>query len=77
MHRTTINLPEDLKARATEYARQCGSSLSEVIRESLESWLKSKNQRSPRDPLFDNIQVYGGAVPNDYSINHDKYLSGQ
>jgi hypothetical protein len=74
MHRTTIMLTEDLKAQAMEYARECGSPLSEVIREALENWLKDKNQRSKTDPLIHNVPVYDGPVPKDYSLNHDKYL---
>ena len=77
MHRTTIMLPEDLKSQAVEYARECGLSLGEVIRESLENWLKSKNQRTACDPLFHNVSVYDGPAPEDYSINHDKYLYGE
>ena len=77
MHRTTIMLPEDLKSQAVAYARECGLSLGEVVRESLENWLKSKNQRSASDPLFRNVPVYDGPVPEDYSINHDRYLYGE
>lgn len=76
MHRTTVMLPEELKLQAVEYARECGLSLGEVVRESLEDWLKKRSQRSASDPLFHNVPVYDGPVPDDYSINHDRYLYG-
>jgi hypothetical protein len=76
MHRTTIMLPEDLKSQAIEYASECGLSLGEIIRESLENWLKNRKQRSSNDPLFHDVPVYDGPVPDDYSINHDRYLYG-
>ncbi len=76
MQRTTVMLPEDLKAQATQYAWECGLSLSEVIREALENWLKNKNKRPTTDPLIHNVPVYDGPVPKDYSLNHDKYLYG-
>jgi Arc/MetJ-type ribon-helix-helix transcriptional regulator len=77
MHRTTIMLPEQLKTRVIEHARKRGQSLGEVVRESLEEWLKTRSNKPTRDPLFDDVPIYDGPVPEDYSINHDKYLYGE
>jgi len=77
MHRTTIMLPEDLKSQAVEYARECGSSLGEVVRDSLASWLKERKKRPRKDPLIDDVPVYDVHVPEDYSLNHDRYLYGE
>jgi hypothetical protein len=52
-------------------------SLGEIIREALDNWLKNKSQRYASDPLFHNVPVYDVPVPEDYSINHDKYLYGE
>jgi hypothetical protein len=35
------------------------------------------NRLIAKDPLFHNVPVYDGPVPEDYSINHDKYLYGE
>ena len=77
MHRTTVMLPEELKSQVVQFARESGLSLGDVVRESLENWLKNRRQRSTDDPLFHNVPVYDGPVPDDYSINHDKYLYGE
>jgi hypothetical protein len=77
MHRTTVMLPEDLKLQAVQYAREYGLSLGEVMRDSLANWLKERRKQPAKDPLFHNVPVYDGPVPEDYSINHDKYLYGE
>lgn len=76
MTRTTIMLPEDLKHRAQETARRLGVSLGELIRESLESRLDGRGSRD-EDPLFQDIPVYRGEVPDDLSEEHDRYLYGE
>jgi hypothetical protein len=70
-------LPDDLKTRASRIARESGMSLGEIIRESLENWLKCRKSPAAGDSLFHDIPVYEGSVPEDYSINHDKYLYGE
>jgi hypothetical protein len=77
MHRTTVMLPDDLKLQASRIARESGMSLGEIIRESLENWLKCRKKQPVGDPLFHEVPVYEGSVPEDYSINHDKYLYGE
>ncbi|MBN2579542.1 MAG: hypothetical protein JXB10_11180 [Pirellulales bacterium] len=76
MHRTTIMLPDDLKDQALRYAHESGLSLGEVIRKSLAEWLPKKRKGSQRNPLIDDVPLYDGPVPPDYSVNHDRYLYG-
>jgi len=74
MHRTTIMLPADLKARAVKRAKQMGLSLGEFIRDSLAAALKNgKNQRE-LDPFFADTAVYEGPAPKDGVKNLDHYL---
>lgn len=75
MTRTTIMMPEDLKLRAQEAARELGISLAELIRETLERRLEGKP--SDEDPLFKDVPVYEGAVPANLSEQHDRYLYGE
>lgn len=77
MHRTTIMLPEELKSKVVEYARECGMSLGEVVRDSLARWLQERRKRPRKDPLIDDVPVYDVPVPEDYSLNHDRYLYGE
>jgi hypothetical protein len=76
MKRTTIMLPERLKAKAERRARTQGISLSELIRESLaKSLAHSKTRESDQDPfLTDDATFVGG--PRDLARNHDRYLYG-
>ena len=78
MHRTTIMLPQNLKLRAEQYAREMGISLGELMRESLETMINRSNEDRPaKDPLFTDDAVYIGEAPRDLSVNHDEYLYGE
>ncbi len=75
MKRTTIMLPEDLKARAFQYCEQKGISLGRLLREMLERKLDDTAwQGSGEDALFADQEVFQGEVPADTSSNHDAYL---
>jgi hypothetical protein len=76
MTRTTIMLPEDLKLRAQEIAGRLGISLAELIRDTLERRLDARPDWQD-DPLFADVPVYEGAVPQDLSQEHDRYLYGE
>lgn len=53
MHRTTILLPEDLRAHAEACAQQQGISLGELIRRQLQMVAKGSGETNRRDdPLF-------------------------
>jgi hypothetical protein len=79
MHRTTILLPEELRASAEAVARQRGISLGELIRRQLGIVTKSKKAKSRRDdPIFRhyaNMQSPAVKGTEDVALNHDKYLA--
>ena len=74
MPRTTVVLPEELKLRATQRARQEGIPFAELVREALESRLATPTRRAGDDPLFADVPVYDGPVPPSLSEDHDAYL---
>ncbi len=75
MHRTTLMLPPELKARAQQRARELGISLGQLVRKALESELvrSSAGSRS-EDPLFADEAVWTGDAPGDLAKHHDRYL---
>ena len=77
MFRTTIMLPEDLRAKAYRQARRMGVSLGKLIRLSIEQMLKQAPPPSAGDTLYEDQAVYGGACPRDLSSNHDEHLYGE
>ncbi|MBT3224240.1 MAG: CopG family transcriptional regulator [Proteobacteria bacterium] len=77
MHRTTIMLPEDLKARSERQAKQLGISLGALIRDALAAYLSKFTYEIPEaDPLFVFDNAWQGEAPKDTAANHDSYLYG-
>ena len=77
MKRTTIMLPEDLKARALNHANRMGLSLGGFIRECLEKSLQGTYvNQADEDPFFADNEVYEGRIPKDFVLEHDEYLYG-
>ncbi len=76
MNRTSIMLPEGLKARASHYARELGVSLGELIRESLEGVLKKKKPSLNDDLFWADRAVAKGPKAGDAASKHDEYLYG-
>lgn len=77
MKRTTLMLPEELKARAERRAFERGISLGQLVRESVESALStSDEEHRAKDPLFADDVIYEGEAPRDLSEAHDEYLYG-
>jgi hypothetical protein len=75
MTRTTIVLPETLKARAMCRARRARMSFGELVRRSLEREVReSPEGKRGEDSFWSDASVYKGACPKDYSANVDKYL---
>lgn len=74
--RTTVVFPPGLKQLAMERARERKISFAEFVREAVENAIRTPRTKSKRtkDPLWDDVPVYDGPVPEDISINHDKYL---
>jgi hypothetical protein len=80
MHRTTILLPEDLRASAEAVARRQGISLGELIRRQLKAVARpSKAAKRRDDPVFRHHT--GGPFKSvkdtatDVVLNHDKYIA--
>jgi hypothetical protein len=76
MKRTTIMLPVDLKLKAERKAEKMGISLGELIRLSLKTQVGKKIDTVQDDPFLSDNAVFSGNVPDDLSLNHDKYLYG-
>jgi hypothetical protein len=83
MHRTTILLPEDLRADADAHARRLGISLGELIRRQLKSLARplklTKAAKRRDDPVFryyaEKRTAPGLAELKDGVSNHDKYIA--
>jgi hypothetical protein len=73
MKRTTVMIPEDLKARAERRARRTGVSFGSLVRDSLQAALREPVPAA-EDPFLSDAAVYRGAVPRDLSARHDHYL---
>ena len=69
-------LPPELKSKAQSTARKIGISLGELIRESIEYFLKEKNENIKDDPFFSDSAVFQGKAPVNGSTHLDDYLYG-
>ena len=78
MTRTTIVLDPSLKKRAIKRAQELQVSMAELIRISIDRFLKEPNSTvSNSDSFFADNVVFkdlGKDVPSDLSLNHDQYL---
>ena len=74
MERTTIMLPPEVKASATERARHLGISFAEFVRRSLESALAAVPPTG--DPLLEDRAVFADRGASDWAAEHDEYLYG-
>jgi len=77
MKRTTVMLPEELRARATLRARRLGVSLGQFIRRAMESLLETSKGAREEDTLLCDDAVYEGPAPRDLAARHDEYLHGR
>jgi len=77
MKRTTIMLPNDLRARAMRCAKERGDSLGGLVRDALAVILDNTPKGVAEDPLFNDYAVFSGEAPSDLSRNHDRYLYGE
>ena len=75
MKRTTVMLPEALRARAMRRAQKLGISLGAFVRRSMEALL-AESGSDEEDPLLADDAVYGGPVPTDLAEHHDRCLYG-
>ena len=80
MNRTTIVLDPSLKKKAIKRARELQISMGELIRVSIDRFLKEPQDIiSSSDSFFTDNVVYkdsetSNAKVDDNSLNHDKYL---
>ncbi len=74
MNRTTIMLPETLKMKAMNLAKNEGVSLGEFIRESIIMRFRKNTTPIKQDPFFSESLVFSGNSPKDLAENHDDYL---
>ena len=76
MHRTTVMLPESLKAKASRKALKDKISLGELIRNALER--ECANDRGSKDiaqnAFFTDQHFYKGKIPTNVAKDHDDYL---
>lgn len=69
MVKTTLYLPEDLKQRLEQAARQDRRSEAELIREAISESLSRREPPRPRLPLF-------ASGDPDWAANADAHLAG-
>ena len=80
MKRTTIMIPNEMKAKAQNRAKMMGISFGCFVRESIKASLDNENAESnlyAQDPFFADKVVFTGEVPKDSAKNHDDYLYGE
>ncbi|MSV35470.1 MAG: hypothetical protein EXQ47_07715 [Bryobacterales bacterium] len=79
--RTTIVMPELLKAKAVARARQRGISFGELVRQAVEKEVaapaRGKSKKKTGDPFWDNLVTYDDDGPVDLAARHDDYLYGE
>ncbi len=76
MTHVTIAIPEDLMARVEKTAAESGASLDDLVRDSLERYLRRLERPWSEDSFFGDRRVYEGPAPSDLSERHDDYLNG-
>ena len=75
MKRTTVMLPETLRARAIRRARKLGISLGAFVRRSMEAMLAGPDAVE-KDLLLADDAVFDGPVPEDLAEHHDRCVYG-
>ncbi len=73
-----IELPQELKAQALQYATYKGISLEQFIQEALKQSLREfADLNMADDPFLVDNAVFTGETPADLAENHDGYLYGE
>lgn len=76
MKRTQILLEESQYIQLKDEVSATGKSLSEIVREAIDSHLREREN----DPLFDivgSVRAKEDPAPADLGAQHDKYLYGK
>lgn len=74
MYRTTIVLPQTLKAKLQKVAQKENLSFGALVRQALEKYLYGRQDPYMEDSFFTSTVIIDEDVPADASLNHDKYL---
>lgn len=77
MLRTTVLLPNALRAKVDQYAKQHQMTLGEVMRHALENLLASKNKPATQDNAFFADQHFLMAKSTHLALHHDDHLYGE
>ncbi|MBI2345588.1 MAG: ribbon-helix-helix protein, CopG family [Deltaproteobacteria bacterium] len=75
MHRTTIMLPDALRAQLQREAERDKTSFGELVRRALQKYLLGKQGTFAQDPFLSNQTVFQDAGPTDVAERHDVYLA--
>ncbi|MCE5280392.1 MAG: CopG family transcriptional regulator [Planctomycetaceae bacterium] len=77
MIRTQIQFSEEQSTRIREEAKAKGVSLSELVREGMEQFLRSRPRVSRQELKQRTVDALGRfeCEITDLSVNHDKYLA--
>jgi len=74
MSRTSITLPETLRAQLEREARKLNLSVSHFIKTALAKYLKQKKASYKQDSFFSSKILIRDKGPTDTSLKHDQYL---
>lgn len=74
MHRTTIVLPEALKARLEKEARRDRVSFGELVRRALQKYLLGRQEMAAHDPFLASHTIFTDEGPADVAEHHDRHL---
>jgi hypothetical protein len=69
-------LPEGLKSKAEERAKQLHVSLGELLREAVQAYLEREDHKWSDDPLVAGNYAVKEPAPPDVSANIDRYIYG-
>jgi len=77
MVRTQVQLTEEQIVKLKEIASKRGISVSELVRQAIESTIRSELEISYEERCREALEVMGrfSSGKSDVSINHDKYLA--
>lgn len=75
MHRTTLMLPESVRADIEREARKAGVSFGEMVRRVLEKYLLAIRGKAIHDPFFSSQTVFQDDGPTDVATDHDRALT--
>ena len=77
MKRTTIILPDDLRAGVAQRASDMGVSIDEYVCRVLRAALKeTATPEAAKDSLFTDAEVFEGRTPVNLAGHHDLHLHG-